>query len=31
VGIVIIGVIGYAMELVIRKLENWIVPWRGHD
>ncbi|WP_233217549.1 ABC transporter permease [Trinickia dabaoshanensis] len=31
VGIVIIGVIGYAMELVIRKLENWIVPWRGHE
>lgn len=31
VGIVIIGVIGYAMELVIRKLENWVVPWRGHD
>ncbi|SAL59142.1 taurine ABC transporter permease [Caballeronia arvi] len=31
VGIVIIGVIGYAMELVIRKLENWIVPWRGND
>ncbi|MGG1943796.1 ABC transporter permease [Trinickia sp. NRRL B-1857] len=30
-GIVIIGVIGYAMELVIRKLENWIVPWRGHE
>jgi ABC-type nitrate/sulfonate/bicarbonate transport system permease component len=31
VGIVIIGVIGYGMELVIRKLESWIVPWRGHD
>lgn len=31
VGIVIIGVIGYAMELVIRKFENWIVPWRGHE
>ena len=31
VGIVIIGVIGYAMELVIRKVENWVVPWRGHD
>ncbi|WP_250452987.1 ABC transporter permease [Caballeronia sp. ATUFL_M2_KS44] len=31
VGIIIIGLIGYAMELVIRKLESWIVPWRGHD
>ncbi|MGN6808219.1 MAG: ABC transporter permease [Trinickia sp.] len=31
VGIVIIGLIGYAMELVIRKVENWVVPWRGHD
>lgn len=31
VGIIVIGVIGYAMELVIRQLENWIVPWRGHD
>jgi ABC-type nitrate/sulfonate/bicarbonate transport system permease component len=31
VGIVIIGVIGYGMELVIRKLESWIVPWRGHE
>ncbi|MDE2119841.1 MAG: ABC transporter permease [Betaproteobacteria bacterium] len=30
VGIVIIGLIGYAMELVIRKLETLIVPWRGH-
>lgn len=31
VGIVIIGLIGYGMELVIRKIENWVVPWRGHD
>lgn len=31
VGIVIIGLIGYAMELVIRKIENLIVPWRGHN
>ena len=30
VGIVIIGLIGYAMELVIRKLESLVVPWRGH-
>jgi ABC-type nitrate/sulfonate/bicarbonate transport system permease component len=31
VGIVIIGLIGYAMELVIRKIENLIVPWRGYN
>ena len=31
VGIVVIGVIGYAMELAIRKIENWAVPWRGHE
>ena len=31
VGIVIIGVIGYAMELIIRKIENVVVPWRGHE
>lgn len=30
-GIVIIGLIGYVMELVIRKFENLIVPWRGHN
>ncbi len=31
VGIVIIGLIGYAMELVIRKIESVVVPWRGHN
>ncbi len=31
VGIVIIGLIGYAMELVIRKIENLAVPWRGNS
>ncbi len=31
VGIVIIGLIGYAMELVIRKIEDVIVPWRGNS
>jgi ABC-type nitrate/sulfonate/bicarbonate transport system permease component len=31
VGIVIIGLIGYAMELVIRKIEKLIVPWSGHN
>ena len=31
VGIAIIGLIGYAMELVIRKIENAVVPWREHN
>lgn len=31
VGIVIIGLIGYAMELVIRRIENVVVPWREHN
>ncbi len=31
VGIVVIGLIGYAMELVIRKIESLVVPWRGHN
>lgn len=30
VGIVIIGILGYVMELIIRKIENVVVPWRGH-
>lgn len=30
VGIIIIGILGYAMELIIRLLERAIVPWKGH-
>jgi ABC-type nitrate/sulfonate/bicarbonate transport system permease component len=30
VGIIIIGILGYGMELVIRLLERGIVPWKGH-
>lgn len=30
-GIIIIGTLGYMMELVIRLLENRTVPWRGKD
>ena len=29
VGIIIIGILGYAMELMIRLLERWAVPWHG--
>ena len=30
VGIIVIGILGYAMELVIRIIERRAVPWRGH-
>ncbi len=30
VGIIAIGVLGYAMELLIRLFERLAVPWRGH-
>ncbi|MHB8618055.1 MAG: ABC transporter permease [Chloroflexota bacterium] len=29
-GIVVIGVLGYLMEIGIRSLERVVVPWRGH-
>lgn len=30
VGIIAIGILGYAMELCIRAVEHVVVPWRGH-
>jgi NitT/TauT family transport system permease protein/taurine transport system permease protein len=30
VGIIAIGLLGYAMELLIRGLERLAVPWKGH-
>ena len=29
-GIIVIGILGYLMELGIRLLERFVVPWRGH-
>ena len=29
VGIIIIGVIGFAIEVGMRALENWLIPWKG--
>ncbi len=29
IGIILIGVIGYIIELIMRRLEGWLVPWRG--
>ncbi|MBU6492723.1 MAG: ABC transporter permease [Burkholderiales bacterium] len=30
VGIIVIGILGYCMELLIRVVESRAVPWRGH-
>lgn len=30
-GVILIGVLGYGMELAIRLVETRLVPWRGHD
>ncbi len=29
VGIIVIGVIGFLIEVGMRRLENWLVPWKG--
>ena len=29
VGIVLIGIIGFLIDVGIRKLEQWLVPWKG--
>ena len=29
VGIVVIGILGYGMELVIRSIEHQVIPWQG--
>lgn len=29
VGIIIIGIVGFAIDMGIRKLETWLVPWKG--
>ena len=29
IGIIIIGIIGYSIEMVMRLLERWLIPWRG--
>jgi len=28
-GIVLIGIIGYGIDVLMRILENWLVPWKG--
>ncbi len=29
IGIIIIGIIGYTIEMLMRLLERWLIPWRG--
>lgn len=29
IGIIIIGAIGFAIEMAMRRLEAWLIPWRG--
>ncbi|MBC6440930.1 MAG: ABC transporter permease subunit [Rhodospirillales bacterium] len=29
IGIIIIGLIGYIIELIMRRLERWLIPWKG--
>ncbi len=29
IGIIIIGIIGYAIEIFMRYLERWLIPWKG--
>jgi taurine transport system permease protein len=28
-GIILIGIIGYSIDLMMRKAEAWLVPWKG--
>ena len=29
IGIIIIGAIGFAIEMLMRVLEGWLIPWKG--
>ncbi len=29
IGIILIGVIGYVIEMIMRRLETWLIPWKG--
>ncbi|MBO9420946.1 ABC transporter permease [Labrenzia sp. R4_1] len=30
-GIILIGVIGFAIDVLMRRAENWLVPWKGRS
>ena len=29
VGIILIGIIGFLIDVGVRALESWLVPWKG--
>ncbi len=31
VGIILIGIIGYSIDILMRRAENWLVPWKGRS
>ncbi|MGB3553055.1 MAG: ABC transporter permease [Jannaschia sp.] len=30
-GIILIGIIGYSIDILMRKAEDWLVPWKGRS
>ncbi len=30
-GIILIGIIGYGIDILMRKMERWLVPWKGRS
>ena len=30
-GIILIGLIGYGIDILMRKAETWLVPWKGRS
>ena len=30
-GIILIGLVGYGIDILMRKAENWLVPWKGRS
>jgi taurine transport system permease protein len=28
-GVIVVGVIGYAIDILMRKLEDKLIPWKG--
>ncbi|TFL18298.1 ABC transporter permease [Jannaschia formosa] len=30
-GIILIGIIGFGIDILMRKAENWLVPWKGRS
>jgi taurine transport system permease protein len=28
-GIIVIGAVAYAFDLLMRRVERWLVPWKG--